>query len=176
MRNLLIFLASTFLLPASVIAQNLPSAPQPSASANQQDDLQWDRMTLLDPDSHVSVTSNRGRIRCTNVRVTDDGFSCEFGSIFLPPRTIDLPRSDVREVRLRHDRRNFWIGIGATATAGFIIGATGPNLGDTQSRIGSGTLGAALVGFAASPFVYAVTYWLPGHSIYRRAAYRPLTP
>jgi hypothetical protein len=162
MRTLLILLVSLLLLVDSATAQSLPSAPQPSA---QQDDQQWDRLSFLDPGSQVSVTSNRGRIRCTNVHVTDEGFSCEFGSIFLPRRYVELSRSDVLEVRRRHDDRSRMIFVGAAIAIGYGLGYANAN---GSSRNFNGGIGALVFGTVSVPVSRAFAYLMPGHLLYRK--------
>jgi hypothetical protein len=163
MKQLAILLITVFLLPELVAAQSLPLAPQPATS----DDAAWNHLSMLDPDAQVSIASGaHWPVRCQNLRVTDQGLSCQIGWMYT--RSIDLPRSEVEEVSLHHDRRNFWIGVGAMSALGFALGATESNLGPYQPRVANGLLGAGAVGLVSSPFVLMVVHWIPGKTIYRQ--------
>jgi hypothetical protein len=165
MKQFAILLTALLLLPKPVFAQNLPSAPQPAAT----DDANWDRLTWLDPDSMVSITAaGHGPIRCGSLHVADQELSCQSAGLFA--RSYDLSRSQVERVNLRRDKRNFWIGIGAMSAVGFAVGASQYNLEPYQPRVVNGVLGASLLGFASSPFVFAVVHLLPGKTIYRRGS------
>lgn len=165
MKQLAILLVALFLQPDLVSAQSLPQAPQPTAPDNA--DAAWNRLSMLDPDARVSITSaSHWPVRCQNLRVTDQGLSCQIGWMYT--RSIDLPRSDVEQVTLHHDRRNLWIGVGAMSAAGFAVGASQSNLGPYQPRAVNGLIGAGLLGLVSVPFVYAVVRFLPGKTIYRQ--------
>ena len=165
MKQLAILLITVFLLPELVAAQSLPQAPQPATSDDA--DAAWNRLSMLDPDAQVSLASrSHWPVRCQNLRVTDQGLSCQIGWMYT--RSIDLPRSEVEEVSLHHDRRNFWIGVGAMSALGFALGATESNLGPYQPRVANGLLGAGAVGLVSSPFVLMVVHWIPGKTIYRQ--------
>jgi hypothetical protein len=165
MKQLAILLIAVFLLPERISAQSLPQAPQPAVSDDA--DAAWNRLSMLDPDARVSIKSGaHWPVRCQNLRVTDQGLSCQIGWMYT--RSIDLPRTEVEEVALRHDRRNLWIGTGAMAAAGFALGASQPNLGPYQARAVNGLIGAGLVGLVSVPFVYAVVHFIPGKTIYRQ--------
>ena len=165
MKQLAILLIAVFLLPKPVFAQSLPQAPQPAAS----DEANWDRLSWLDPDSMVSISADgHGPIRCANLRIGDQDLSCQSVGFFA--RSYDLSRSQVERVALRHDKRNFWIGVGVMSAVGFAAGAAQSNLGPYQPRAVNGLIGASLVGFASSPFVFAVVHLLPGKTIYHRGS------
>ena len=165
MKQLAILLVAIFLQPEWVSAQNLPQAPQPAAIADA--DAAWNRLSMLGPDAEISVTSTaHWPVHCENLRVTDQGLSCEFGRMYT--RSINLPRSEVEKVSLQHERRNFWIGVGVMSAAGFALGASKTNLGPNEPRVVFGLLGAGAVGLVSAPFVYAVVHFIPGKTIYRQ--------
>ena len=165
MKQLAILLVAILLMPERISAQSLPQAPQPAASDDA--DAAWSRLSMLAPDAQVSVASaSHWPVRCQNLRVTDEDLSCQIGWMYT--RSIDLPRSEVEKVSLHHDRRNFWIGVGAMSAAGFAIGASKSDLGPYQPRAVNGLIGAGLIGLASAPFVYAVVHFLPGKTIYRQ--------
>src|SRR5579862_4944976 len=118
------------LLPDVMHAQSLPSAPPPNLS----DTYDWSRLERLDPNSQISVTSDRRHtIRCQKVSADDRGLSCAFQSFWMPSYSFDFSRADIEEVQLRHERRNFWIGVAAFSAAGFAAGAAGPGATDSGS-------------------------------------------
>jgi hypothetical protein len=165
MKQLAILVVVIVLQPELVSAQNLPQAPQPAASDDA--DAAWNRLSMLGPDAQVSVTSSaHWPVHCENLRVTDQGLSCEFGRMYT--RSIELPRSEVEKVSLQHDRRNFWIGVGAMSALGFALGASQTNLGPNEPHVVFGLLGAGAVGLVSSPFVFTVVHFLPGKTIYRQ--------
>jgi hypothetical protein len=162
---LLMLIVIAMLMARVMQAQSLPSAPQPNLS----DTYDWSRLERLDSYSQISVISDRRRtIHCQNVGVDDRGLSCSFQSFWMPSYSFDFARADIEEVRLRHERRDFWIGVAVFSAAGFAVGATGPGATDSGSRVGRGIVGAGLGGLMAPIFVYPVVHLLPGKTIYRR--------
>jgi hypothetical protein len=167
MKQLATLLIAVLLLPELVTAQSLPQVPQSATSSDA--DAAWNRLSMLDPDAEVSIASSIASrahwpLRCQNLRATDQGLSCQIGWMYT--RSIDLPRSEVEEVSLDHDRRNFWIGVGAMSALGFALGATESSPG--PPRVSNGLLGAGVVGLVSSPFVLMVVDWIPGKTIYRK--------
>jgi hypothetical protein len=165
MKQLAILLIALFLLPKPVHAQSVPQVPEPVAS--DADEASWDRLSMLDPGAQISIrAAGRGPIRCQNVRIGDWELSCDSAGYFA--RSFDFSRSAIEQVDLRHDRRNFWIGVGAISALGFAVGAAKPNLGPNQPRAVNGLIDASLLGLVSAPFVYATVHWIPGKTIYRR--------
>jgi hypothetical protein len=167
MKQLAILLVALLLLPQRIFAQSLPDAPHPVAS----DDAEagWDRLSMLDPYSQVSITAGgRGPIRCQDLHVDDQYLSCQSTGMFA--RSFDLRRTDIERVALRHDRRNFWIGVGAMSAFGFALGASQSNLGPYQPRAVNGLIGAGLIGLASTPVVLTVVRLLPGKTIYHQSS------
>jgi len=166
MKRLGLLIATVLCLPAFTLAQT--SAPQPAHQPSQAGDDAWNRLSWLSPDTQVSVSGGHPLpFRCSNLHVTDQGLSCEFHSVWTSSRYLDLPRSEVRSVSIRHDRRNFWIGVAATSTLGFVVGASKSNIGPYNYRAENGLIGGALLGFATTPLVFAVVPLLPGHTVYK---------
>lgn len=161
-----------------LVPETLPAqTPQPTfqpASPGQSD---WDRLSMLDPSSTITVTAAGHRpFHCRDLSVDNDGLSCSLVGMRFPPRYLDFPRMDVEQVQLRHDRRNFWIGVGAASAAGFALGSWQHNTNDPQARVGYGLAGAALGGLVSIPFAAVVAHFIPGNTIYRRPARKPLLP
>lgn len=164
MKQLAILLIALLLPPQRTFAQSLPDTPHPAASDDAE--ASWDRLSMLDPSSQVSVTAGgRGPIRCQDLHVDDQYLSCQSTGIF--GRSFDLRRTDIERVALRHDRRNLWIGVGAMSAFGFALGASKSDLGPYQPRALNGLIGAGLIGLVSTPFVWAVVRLLPGKTIYR---------
>ena len=164
MKQLAILLVVLLLAPRWISAQSLPDAPHPTASDDAE--ASWDRLSMLAPYAQVSVTAGgRGPIRCQDLHVDDQYLSCQSTGMFA--RSFDLRRSDIERVALRHDRRNFWIGVGAMSAFGFALGASQSNLGPYQPRAVNGLIDAGLMGLVSTPFVLTVVHLLPGKTIYR---------
>jgi hypothetical protein len=172
MKHLTFLLATILSLTGNLAAQQLPSAPTPQPSPA--DDNAWNRLSWITPGTQVSVSrAHHLPFRCSDLHVTDQGLSCEFHSIWTSSLDLDLPRAEVRSVSIRHDKRNFWIGVAAMSTVGFVVGASQSNIGPYNYRAENGLIGAALVGFATSPLVIAVVPLLPGHTVYRAGSLPP---
>ena len=104
-------------------------------------------------------------MHCQNVRVIDVGLTCEFESWLFPTRNYRISRGEIERVGLRHDKRNFWIGVGAASMGGLIFGATRDTVaprGVAAAEIGT------IFGFGSALFVYPAVRLIPGETIYRR--------
>lgn len=166
MKRLILLFATVLCL--SVFAQAQQPAQSQPQQPSQADDGDWNRLSWLTPETEVSVSGpHRFPFRCSNLQVTDEGLSCESHSLWISTRYLELSRSEVRSVSIRHDRRNFWIGVAAMSTLGFVAGATQRDLGPYNPPAANGLLVGALTGFATSPFVFAVVPLLPGHTLYK---------
>ena len=169
MKRMTVLLVTLLSLTGILAGQQLPSAPTPIPS--QADDDAWNRLSWITPDTQVSVSRpHHLPFRCTDLRVSDQGLSCEFRSIWTSSLDLDLPRAEVRGVSIRHDKRNFWIGVAAMSTLGFVVGASKSESGPYNYRVENGMIGAGLVGLATTPLVIAVVPLLPGHTVYRASS------
>jgi hypothetical protein len=164
MRQFPFFLLAALLLPVKVYSQDLPSAPQPVAPSNA-DEEAWDRLSFVEGDTEVFVQSRRGTTRCESLSVTEGGLSCQAYVVFGSSRTTRVSRSEVLSVRERVGDSARWIAL-AAGTAGGFAWAHSWNR-PAQHGI-DGVLVGAFFGYAAWKLSPIAQHFLPGRTLYRR--------